>query len=288
MNQAAGPSTAQAALFAAHDRLLGDAVAWLDSTKAPLKGIGDRFLMMLAARILQLGTALQRLCEAGHAGQAQPTARAMVSACVILSYLIDDRDGRAAAYREAYRTERKKGIARIEQEMKKAATAGTEFFVKAEWLAEYKREDAQLTAVEDKAAATLANHGIVPTRLGTRTDTFTGLNNEWELFERMDAVRWYLTYYKDFSDEVHVNANVLYAEMVEQLSGQSHVGAKFEDPLYLLGATTEMVLNTLEVIDRAFDLKQDAALKEIDARIGEALLDFARQTGRKIGPDRPT
>ena len=212
----------------------------------------------------------------------------MVSACVILSYLIDDRDGPAVAYRETYRTERKKRLARLEQEMTKATTAGKKFFVTPEWLAEYKRQDAELTSVEDKASATLAKDRIIATRLGPRTDTFTGLNNEWELFERMDAVRWYLTYYKDFSDEVHVNANVLYTEMVEQLSGKSPVGAKFEDPLYLLGATTEMVLNTLEMIDRAFDLKQDAALKEIDARIGEALLEFARQTGRKIGPDRPT
>ena len=58
----------QAALFAAHDRMLHDAVDWLDSTRAPLRTIGDRILLLLAARILQLGAALQRLCETGHAG----------------------------------------------------------------------------------------------------------------------------------------------------------------------------------------------------------------------------
>ncbi len=253
----------------------------------PLKGVGDRFLILLAARILQLGTAVQRLCEAGHAGEAQPTARAMVSACVILSYLIDDRNGRALAYRATYRTERRKRITRIEQEMTKAAAAGAEFFVKAEMLAEYKRQEAELTSVEDKALAILAEKGVVPTRLGARTDTFTGLNNEWELFEKMNAVRWYLTYYKDFSDEVHVNANVLYTEMVEQLSGQNHIGAKFEDPLYLLVATAEMIVNTLELVDRAFNLKQDVALKEIDGHISDALRAFARETSREIGAGQP-
>ena len=178
-------------------------------------------------------------------------------------------------------------IARIEQEMAKATKAGTEFFVKPEMLAEYKRQEAELTSLEDKAIAILAEKGVVPTRLGARTDTFTGLNNEWELFEKMKATRWYLTYYKDFSDEAHVNANVLYTEMVEQLSGENHIGAKFEDPLYLLAATAEIILKTLGLINSAFNLKQDAAVREIDGRISEALLKFAHETGRPIEGNRP-
>src|ERR1700732_2240661 len=100
----------QAALFRAHDRMLHDAVDWLDATHAPIKGIGKRVLVGLLARILQLGTALQRLCEAGHAGEGAPTARAMVSACVILVYIAEDPDSRAAAYMETDRLERKKRI----------------------------------------------------------------------------------------------------------------------------------------------------------------------------------
>ncbi len=274
------PSEAQAALFAAHDRLLHEGVAWLDSTKAPLRGIGDRFLVMLTARIIQLGTAVQRICEAGHAGEAHPIVRSMVSACVILSYIMEDRDGRAAAYREMDRIERKKRIADMRREQEKAAKAEMGFFISPERLAEYERQDAELTAIEDRTSSVLARHGIVPTRLGPRTDTFTGLNNERELFERMNGLRWYLTYYKLFSDEIHVSANALSAEMVEQISGQNVVGAKFEDPLYVLAASTEMVINALELLDRAFELHQDAALKAIDAPIAAALTEYAKQTGR--------
>src|SRR4029077_6554606 len=200
----------------------------------PLRGIGDRFLVMLAARIFQLGTAVQRLCEAGHAGEAHPIARSMVSACVILSYIVEDRDGRAAAYRETDRIQRKKRIADMRKEQAKAAQAETGFFISPERMAEYERQDAELTATEDRTSSVLARHGIVPTRRGPRLDSFTGLNNERELFERMNALRWYLTYYKLFSDEIHVNTNALSAEMAEQLSGQSLVGAKFEDPFFVL------------------------------------------------------
>ncbi|MDQ6883730.1 MAG: DUF5677 domain-containing protein [Candidatus Dormibacteraeota bacterium] len=235
---------------------------------------------MLTARIIQLGTAVQRICEAGHAGEAHPIVRSMVSACVILSYIMEDRDGRAAAYREMDRIERKKRIADMRREQEKAAKAEMGFFISPERLAEYERQDAELTAIEDRTSSVLARHGIVPTRLGPRTDTFTGLNNERELFERMNGLRWYLTYYKLFSDEIHVSANALSAEMVEQISGQNVVGAKFEDPLYVLAASTEMVINALELLDRAFELHQDAALKAIDAPIAAALTEYAKQTGR--------
>ncbi len=262
MIQAAGPSSAQAALFAAHDRLLSEAIAWLDSTQGPQTGIGNRYLMALGARILQLATAVQRLCEAGHAAEAQPTVRTMVSACVILSYLIDDRDGRAVAYRETYRTERKKRLARLEHEMTKATNAGKKFFVTPEWLAEYKRQDAELTSVEDKASATLAKDRIIATRLGPRTDTFTGLNNEWEF---------------------------ILPDNRFTVGGEWRHGPEIPYRLRA-GAGSRGCATTRrrEPGWPAFDLKQDAALKEIDARIGEALLEFARQTGRKIGPDRPT
>ncbi len=273
------PPATHGALFAAHDALLHDSVDWLDSAQVQIRTIGDRMLILLAARILQLGTALQRLCEAGHAGEAAPTVRAMVSACVILAYTAEDRDGRSAAYMETDRTERRRSIADIKAAQNKAIAEGSDLFISNEALASIEQKLAEVAEADDRMVANLARHAVVPTRLGRRTDTFSGLNNERELFERMGRLRWYLSYYKSFSDEVHVSASALYTEVVEQIAGQNLIGAKFEDPLYLIGASSEMVMNALEQIDRAFVLHQDAGLKAIDDRISTALLEFTRATG---------
>jgi len=263
----------QAALFAAHDRMLHEAVEWLDATHAPIKGIGSRMLMVLAARILQLGSALQRLCETGHAGEAAPIARAMVSACVTLVYIAEDRGNRAAAYMETDRLERKKRIRLIKEAGEAAKAKGTPPLYSDAELTAIEQKDVELSAIEDQKFAVLAKHGVVPTRLGPRKDTISGLN-ERDLFEAMNATYWYLAYYKLFSDEVHVSSNALSAELVEQLSGQSLVGAKFENPFHVLTASREMVFNTLEQIDHAFGLGQHDKLDAIDAPILKALLAF--------------
>jgi Family of unknown function (DUF5677) len=272
------PPTAHIALFAAHDDLLHDSVDWLDSARVQIKTIGDRMLILLTARILQLGTALQRLCEAGHAGEAAPTVRAMVSACVILAYIAEDRDGRSAAYMEADRTQRRRTIADIKAAQDKAIAEGSSLFISSEAMASVEQKLAEVAEADDRMVANLARHGVVPTRLGPRTDTFSGLNNERDLFERMGRLRWYLSYYKSFSDEVHVSASALYVEVVEQIAGQNLVGAKFEDPLFLILASSEMVMNALEQVDRAFDLHQDAGLKAIEDRMSTALMEFSRAT----------
>lgn len=273
------PPAAHIALFAAHDALLHDSVDWLDSTRIQMRTIGDRMLILLTARILQLGTALQRLCEAGHAGEAAPTVRAMVSACVILVYIAEDRDGRSAAYMEAERNQRRRSLADIKAAQDKAIAEGSSLFISSEAMASIEQKLAEVAVADDRMVANLARHGVVPTKLGSRADTFSGLNNERDLFERMGRLRWYLSYYKSFSDEVHVGASALYTEVVEQMSGQNLIGAKFEDPLYLMVASSETVLNALEQVDRAFDLHQDAGLKAIDDRMTTALVEFSRASG---------
>jgi uncharacterized protein DUF5677 len=275
----------QAILFAAHDRMLHDAVDWLEGTHAPLKGIGSRVLVGLLARILQLGTALQRLCEVGHAGEGAPIARAMVSACVILVYIAEDRDRRTAAYMETDQLERKKRI-RLYRE---AVEAGKPHFW-AEELADIERKDAELSAIQAQKVAALAEQGVVPIRLGQRRDTVSGLN-ERDLFQAMNATYWYQAYYKLFSDEVHVSSNALYTELVEQLSGQSLVGGKFENPFHVLVASRDMVMNALEQIDGAVGLGQRDKLAAIDARIAAALSTFREAQGiskvrrNDAGPD---
>jgi hypothetical protein len=271
-------SADQQALFVVHHRMLREAVDWLDSTHAPLKGVGSRMLMLLASRIVQLGAAVQSLCEAGHAGEAAPTARAMISACVTLVYIAEEPDNRAAAYLQTEQFKRKYRIARIHEEQAKAEAAGKRLIVSTEELAQIDLKDPELTAIEDKRLVLLAKNGVVPTRLGARQDVVSGLSDS-KLFDQMNAMHWYLSYYALFSDEIHVSANTLYMELVEQLSGQSLIGAKFENPLHILLASREMVINALEQIDRAFNLNQRDKLEAIDAPMRARLGRLPRRSG---------
>src|ERR1700737_3420264 len=85
-------SEAESKLYDAHEKLLRDAVELVDRART-VKTIGDRMILLLAGRVLQIGRAINRLCRAGHAGEAGPLARAAISACVILAYIAEDRDG---------------------------------------------------------------------------------------------------------------------------------------------------------------------------------------------------
>jgi hypothetical protein len=195
-----------------------------------------------------------------------------------LVYIAEDRDSRTAAFMETDRLERKKRI-----RLYKEAVDKSQPYFWAEELADIERKDAELSAIQDKKEALLAEHGVVPTRLGPRKDTVSGLS-ERELFDAMNGTYWYQAYYKLFSDEVHVSSNALYTELVEQLSGQSLVGPKFENPFHVLVASREMVMNALEQIDRAFELDQRDKLAAIDAPIRAALTTFREGQQRQEPP----
>ncbi len=177
-------------------------------------------ILLLAGRVLQIGRAINRLCRAGHAGEAGPLARAAISACVILAYIAEDRDGRTIAYIEEDRRVRKKRIADIEREKQKAAGAGKEFFVSDKEMKAILATSAEVVAMED---AELAALGIPATKVGD-ADTWTGLPNERDLFEKMNVLRWYMTFYKVFSDESDINANSLAGELAEQVTGTVGIG----------------------------------------------------------------
>src|SRR6266851_3351957 len=236
-------SEAETKLHDAHEKLLRDLVTVVDRARPPVKTIGDRMILLLASRVLQIGRAVNRLCRPGHAGEAGPLARAAISACVILAYIAEDRDGRTIAYIEEDRKVRKKRIADLEREKQKAADAGRAFFVSDEELKATVARAAEVVAMED---AKLAALGIPATKLG-EADTWTGLPNERDLFEKMNVLRWYMTFYKVFSDETHINANSLAGELEEQVSGIVAIGPKFGDPLtiHVIKASSEAALQAI-------------------------------------------
>ncbi len=264
----------EAELHAAHDRLLRDAVDLLDRARPPIRTVGDRMILLLAGRVLQLGRALHLLCSQGYAGEAGPIARAMLSACVIVAYITEDRDGRTIAYIKEDHRVRIDRIEDLERERKKAIDSGKEFFVPD---SEMQAIKAKLVEVEAMEAGKLEALGITPTKLGT-AKTWTGLGTERERFDRMNALRWYLTFYKLFSDETHINANSLAGELAEQVTGTSSFGPKYGDVLtiHLIKASAETVLNALEQVSLAFTLKKEADVRALSGRIGAAITQYAK------------
>jgi len=264
-------SEAESKLYDAHERVLRDAVDLVDRARVPVKTIGDRMIMLLAGRVLQIGRAINRLCRAGHAGEAGPLARAAISACVILAYIAEDRDGRSIAYIEEDRRVRRKRIADLEREKQKAADAGKEFFVSDQEMEAIVARSAEVVAMEGQKLAAL---GIQATKLGN-ADTWTGLANERDLFDQMNVLRWYVTFYKVFSDESHINANSLAGELGEQLTGTVAIGPKFGDPLtiHVIKASAEAALQAIDQVIMAFNVP-DA--HKINQMFGAAITDYAK------------
>lgn len=266
-------SEAESKVHDTHEKLLRDAVELVDRARPPVKTIGDRMILLLAGRVLQLGHAINRLCRAGHAGDAGPLARAAISACVILAYIAEDRDGRTIAYIEEDRRVRKKRIADIEREKQKAADDGKEFFVSDKEMKAIVEKAAEVVAMED---AKLAALGIPASKLGT-ADTWTGLATERDLFEKMNVLRWYMTFYKVFSDESHINANSLAGELAEQMTGMVAIGPKFGDPLtiHVIKASAEAALQAIDQVVISFDIPD---VQNLSRKMGAALTAYAKAT----------
>jgi len=279
---------AEAALYAAHDQLLRDAVDLVDRARPPIKTVGDRMILLLPGRVLQLGRALHLLSTQGYAGEAGPLARAMLSACVILAYIAEDRDGRTIAYIKEDHRVRADRIEDLKRERKKALDAGQTFFVSE---SEMKAIEARRVEIEAMEARKLDALGITPTKLGTAKD-WTGLGHERDRFNRMNALRWYLTFYKIFSDETHINANSLAGELAEQVTGISSFGPQYADPLtiHVIKASSEAILNALEQVSIAFQLKKEADIRALSGRVGAAVTEYAKAIALPVAhpPESPS
>jgi hypothetical protein len=266
----------EARLYGAHDRLVRGAVDWLDQARPPIRTIGDRMLLLLADKVLQLGRTVHLLSSQGYAGEAAAQARAMLSACINLAYIAEDRDGRSIAFIEGDREERRVWIADLERERQKAIDAGAEFFVRDSEMEFIRRQEKETEEMENFKLTAL---GVTATKLSSGK-RWTGLSNERELFERMNGRRWYLTFYKRFSEEIHVNARSLAEALAEQLTGTSTIGAKYGDPLtiHVIKASAEAVLNALDQVNMAFAVNRAHEIRALDTQIGAALTAFADTT----------
>ncbi len=264
----------QRPLMGAHGRMLLEAVGWLDATKVETKTFGDTFVVLLAKRVIQLGYALETLCEDGYAGDAAPIARTMMNGAMNLVYLAEaEHDCRAAAYVAQERVTRKKRIEDILAQCRADRAANQRPLLTGAEIAQMQADDVRLTADEEGKLGELAKQGIVPKKKGNNPTTWTGYT-ERELYVAMKAQAWYLSFYRLFSDQSHVSANALTSDLEEVLKGAALYGPKFADPQYVIRASHQAVLQVLFQWDRLYHTGKLVEAKAIDQRMVGAIATY--------------
>lgn len=269
--------SAQRALLEAHEQFLRDAIKWMNCLDhRPTVTVAETVMLPLAVRVLQLGRALQAQCQVGYAGEAAPIARSMLSGAITLVCIADaDPDARAVAYLQHEESVRKKRIADLVKQSEEARASGQVPYFEDEELREIIAEDAELTKTNAGKFAAFAAQGILPKKLGSRKDTWHGLDDR-TLFEAMGAADWYLSYYRLFSDEGHVTANSLYREFSQRLAGRIDIGPRYEDPVVVIGASGKAIPETLSQINRSFGVGSRADVLALKQRLDEAIGAYKR------------
>ncbi len=269
----------QRALLEAHEHFLRDAINWLSCLDPrPTMTVAETMMVSLAVRVIQLGRALQAQCQAGYAGEAAPIARAMLSGAMTLVCIADaDSDARAVAYLHHEEYVRKKRIADLIKQSKEAHALGQAAYFSEEELRQIIAEDAELTKINAAKFSAFAAKGITPKKLGSRKDTWHGLDDRG-LFEAMGAAEWYLSYYRLFSDDGHVTANSLYTEFSQRLAGHVDIGPRYEDPIHLIGASGKAIPETLSQVNRSFGAGSRADVLALKQRLDAAVREYKRSS----------
>jgi hypothetical protein len=196
----------------------------------------------------------------------------MLSGAITLVYIADaDSDARAVAYLHHEEHVRKKRISDLIKKSNQARSLGLspQYFSEGE-LQQITDEDTELTKANAAKFAAFAAQGISPKKLGSRRDTWHGLNDR-ELFEAVGGADWYLAYYRLFSDDGHVTANSLYTEFSQRLAGHVDIGPRYEDPIHLIGASDKAIPETLSQINRSLGIGSLAEVLALKQRLDAAI-----------------
>lgn len=251
----------------AHRTMLRETHDWVRGA-GPLRGIGVTVPFALFLHILQLGRALQLLCEEGYADSGGPLVRSMVNTAVnMLAICRKDSEALALQYLAFSIVRRRKY---------------TDNFIKnglltLEALGDYEEKAAER---ERDLLAKYAKAGVEPRRLGGDNRTWLGLNDA-DLFKYVDATPWYEVHYAPLSDDVHANVSAIAPELRGMDAGAVTTGPRWTDPLLLLSASVDVVGHATEELakylnhrpEEAADIRKrarDAALTAISDAADEA------------------
>jgi hypothetical protein len=96
------------------------------------------------------------------------------------------------------------------------------------------------------------------------------------LAERFGKSDWYDLFYGPMSDQSHVNAAAIGAEISSLLQGEITIGGRFESPFLVVMAASETVSQAAEVIDNFFSLGSSATRSALEQEIKREIGVYAR------------
>lgn len=253
-------------LIDAHTRFLREAydffasikIALVDDEGYPKPGVVIPYVLF--AKLIQLGRAVHMLVATGYSEEAEPAARAMVSAALNLVGIADaDPDARALRFIEQHRELRAKLIEGYI----------TEDYISVEDAAS---RDKAWREAEDAIFEHFAGKGIRPAKIDdVNRFTWHGLSDK-ALAEKMNASRWYNLYYRNFSDEAHANvASIASAVRLLNQEQKVHVGPTFTDPWMVMFASGDTIGECLGQLDTLYGLDRRAEAVGICDRFAAAL-----------------
>lgn len=254
----------QRPILNAHREFLREAYEFLaslptDFLEADPPAVEKSVPYVLFVKLVQLGRVLHRLVETGYSDEAEPIARAMVSAGLNLVAIVDeDAPGRALRFVQ-HTQELRRGLLRA--------------YVEEGYFAQEEADnrEAKIRDDEERVLHRYAAKGVEPRALGRRPDTWHGLSDR-ELAERMNVRRWYNFYYKNFSDEAHVNVSAVARDLRRLYEERRvHVGPKHLDPWMVLFASAESIGECLGQLDTHFGLGRREETDAINERMAQAL-----------------
>ncbi len=245
------PSEAERArLLGAHDALLQGATAFLDGLAITVDGKpGQVVAFALAARVIQLGCAIQELLQRGYGRECYPLSRSMLTGMVHMVALVDgETDGRALTFiLEAWRHK------------ERILTRALSYDFLTEEAASKERD--RLGDTRESLTARFRKQGVEPKRLSNSDRTWHGLNTEADLFKKMGMAHIYDLDYAWLSDEAHVNVGAIELELQEAFEGRTGFGPKGHIPSEVLLASSHAIPEVLAQLSNLLGLnRRDEAI----------------------------
>lgn len=235
----------RARILKAHDALLRGAAEFLAGVEITVEGKpGQVVAFALAARVIQIGCALQELLERGYGRESFPLARSMLTGMIHMIVIVDgETDGRARTFILDAWDYRERLLDRA---------LSYEFLTAEAVAAEKKR----LTVTRASLVAQFDEHGVQASRLGKSPRTWHGLNTEADLFKKMRMPHIYDLDYAWLSNETHVNIGAIELELQEAFEGKTGFGPKGHLPPEVLLASSHAIPEVLAQLSNLLGLNR--------------------------------
>jgi len=270
----------------------------IKASEAYLRGLNDLFEALKAkptqprdavpyalfGRLLQVARAILFGVTNGYAGEMKPLARGLVSAAIAIKLIsCEELRGQSGPEPMDLQAEgdnrtnlQKESDARALAYLAHVSTIRSrqnKGFLESGWMTEAQFDEVTKKAEADDAAslAFYAEHGIKPSKLGKKTDTWHGLNDH-DAADKVGVPDWYDLYYRSFSEESHMSEPAVRTEL-DRLTDTGKVvsGPQFDDPPVVLRAPVDASSAAAMSLARQLGFERTAQISSLAKPAVEAM-----------------